>query len=115
MHTNTPPLQPKIIESPIFAPPFNLAPKFFSLISSFPASQVIYKADASLSELTLDFQVPIKFMEISRPTGYMVASVMTVFLEVSRTTFYMVSLAMTVLMGTVATIPFMGKTELTRS
>ena len=60
MHTNTPPLQPKIIESPIFAPPFNLAPKFFSLISSFPASQVIYKADASLSELTLGVEIEVE-------------------------------------------------------
>ena len=60
MHTNTPPLQPKIIEPPIFAPPFNLAPKFFSLISSFPASQVIYKADASLSELTLGVEIEVE-------------------------------------------------------
>ena len=60
MHTNTPPFQPKIIETPIFAPPFNLAPKFFSLISSFPASQVIYKADASLSELTLGVEIEVE-------------------------------------------------------
>ena len=60
MHTNTPPLQPKIIESPIFCTSVQPSAQIFSLISSFPASQVIYKADASLSELTLGVEIEVE-------------------------------------------------------
>ena len=60
MHENTQPPQPKMIELPIFCTSVQPRAQIFSLISFFPASQVFYKADASVSELTLGVEIEVE-------------------------------------------------------